>query len=95
MQAYERGRGAIRPPRMRTAADDGGGGEIRLGLITANWNKGATANVQQLNPETGEPVTPSVVFEAKNWFSDIVVECSGKVACANVDGVWILISAEC
>jgi len=83
------------PTRFEDNGGDGGEDPIRFGRVTANWSKGTITTVEQLDPITGEPLDPKVEFEAKNWFTNIVVECSGKVACGNAAGTWILISAEC
>lgn len=73
----------------------GGGGGVRFGKIDATWLKGDTANVTQLKAD-GTTYSPTKAFTAKNWFVDIPIDCGErKVACAKVDGTWILIAAEC
>lgn len=70
-------------------------GGVRLGTISASWNKGATATVTEQNGD-GTAKSPTTTFTAKNWFADVTVSSGTKrVACAKVDDTWILIAAEC
>lgn len=90
VESERRGRNPSRLPRAFA-----GRGTLRLGTISATWEKGTTATVTQINGD-GSAITPEVTFQAKNWFARVVVDCpTKKVACASVDGAWILIAAEC
>lgn len=74
---------------------ESGGSSIRLGTIDATWSKGATATVTQINGD-GSAIDNNPTFTARNWFATVTVSgCTKKVACANVRGTWLLISAEC
>lgn len=72
----------------------GHGGSVRLGTISAPWNKGSTATVTQLEGD-GTAISPAVTFEAKNWFATVTGTGTKKVACGLVGDAWILIAAEC
>jgi hypothetical protein len=73
----------------------GGSGGVRLGTISATWSKGSSATVTRQKRD-GTALTPAQTFTARNWFATITVSSGTKrVACANVDGWWILIAAEC
>lgn len=88
----ERGKRDTGPATLRTASDEI---EVRLGTISATWNKGSTATVTQLKPDGSAMTTPRT-FTAKNWFADVTVSSGTKnVACASVGNEWILIAAEC
>lgn len=72
---------------------------IRLGKISANWNKGDTATVTRY---TGAGVEfqssdPLRTFGAVNKFANVTATSSAKkwVACALVDSTWHLVAAEC
>lgn len=94
VSAYERNVDIHAKP-LRTAADDGGE-SIRLGKITGTWGKGTTATVTRLKGNGLAWSPADETFEAKNFFTDISVDCGErKVACADVGGTWILIAAEC
>ena len=68
---------------------------VRLGTVSATWSKGSNATVTQLKPD-GSALSPTVTFEAKNWFATVTVSSgTKKVACAPVGDQWILIAAEC
>lgn len=89
----ERGDRDLSPLSFRTGGDDGV--EIRLGTISATWNKGSNATVTQLKPD-GSATSPLRTFTAKNWFATVTVTTgSKKVACASIGSYWILIAAEC
>lgn len=96
VQHYEHGDRNQPPIKFRTAADDGGGEDsVRLGTISATWNKGAEATVTQIKGD-GSAISPPVTFSAKNWFATVTVSSgTKKVACAKVDGTWLLVAAEC
>jgi hypothetical protein len=68
---------------------------LRLGTVSATWNKGSNATVTQLKGD-GSALSPTVTFTATNHFATVTV-ASGtkKVACGKVDETWILIAAEC
>ena len=68
------------------------GGHIRLGTISATWNKGAFATVTQQNGD-GTAMDGNPTFSAMNYFA--VASGTKRVACAKVDDTWILIAAEC
>lgn len=88
----ERGDRDLSAVTLRTSSDES---EIRLGTISATWNKGSTATVTQLKPDGSAMATPRT-FEAKNWFASVTVTSgTRKVACASVGSQWILIAAEC
>jgi len=71
------------------------GGDIRVGRISATWAKNATASVEQVD-RNGDPFSPSITFDAKNWFAAVTVASGYKrVACAFAAGTWFLIAAEC
>jgi hypothetical protein len=72
----------------------GGSGGVRLGTVSTTWVKGETVTVTEQNGD-GTAKSPAVTFMAKNYFSNIVVSSTYRVACAQVDGTWILIAAEC
>lgn len=73
----------------------GGGGGIRLGTISATWNKGSTATVTEQNGD-GTAKDGNPTFTATNYFATVTVSSGTKrVACAQVDETWILIAAEC
>ena len=73
----------------------GVGGGVRLGTISATWDKGATATVTEQNGG-GTAKSPTTTFTATNYFSTVSVTSGTKrVACAKVDDTWILIAAEC
>jgi hypothetical protein len=92
VRGYERGNRDQPPVKFRAAGDDDG---LRLGRISATWNKGAVAEVEQVDKD-GSPLDPSVTFEAKNWFAEVTVTSGHKmVACGYAGGRWILIAAEC
>lgn len=68
---------------------------LRLGTISATWNKGSTATVTQQKGD-GTELSPTVTFTAKNHFATVTVTSGTKrVACGKVDTTWILIAAEC
>ena len=70
-------------------------GGIRLGTVSAIWNKGSTATVTEQNGD-GTAKSPTTTFTAKNYFAKVsVVSGTRRVACAKVDDTWILIAAEC
>lgn len=88
----ERGKRDTGPTTLRTSSDEI---EVRLGTISATWNKGSTATVTQLKPD-GTTLSPTRTFTAKNWFANVTVSSgTKKVACASVGDQWILIAAEC
>ena len=88
----ERGDRDLAPVTFRTGSDET---EIRLGTISATWEKGSTATVTQLKPD-GSAMSPTRTFTAKNWFAAVTVSSgTKKVACASVGNQWILIAAEC
>lgn len=68
----------------------------RLGTISANWNKGATATVTEQSGD-GTAISPTVTFTAKNYFADVTVpsQSTRRVACAQIGSTWVLIAAEC
>lgn len=84
------------PVRLQDGGFGGGGQpQIRLGKINSTWNKGAIKEVTRLHGD-GALFEPFETFDATNYFADIVVDCGErKVACALVEGLWILIAAEC
>lgn len=93
--AWERSGRDMPPIKFRQPGDDGGGGEVRLGSISATWTKGGTATVTTLDKD-GNAVSPSETFTAKNWFATVTVTSgSKKVACGQTNDGWILIAAEC
>lgn len=68
---------------------------LRLGTISATWNKGSTATVTQTKGD-GTTLSPTVTFTATNHFATVTVSTgTKKVACGKVDETWILIAAEC
>ena len=68
---------------------------LKLGTISATWNKGSTATVTQQKGD-GTELSPTVTFTAKNHFATVTVTSGTKrVACGKVDTTWILIAAEC
>lgn len=68
---------------------------VRLGTISATWEKGSDATVTQIKGD-GSAISPTVTFTAKNWFAPVTVSSgTKKVSCALVDETWILIAAEC
>lgn len=72
-----------------------GGSSVRLGTISANWNKGATATVTEQSGD-GTAISPTVTFTAKNYFADVTVSSGTKrVACTQIGSTWVLIAAEC
>ncbi len=94
VQHYEQGDRSQRPVKFRDAVGDDAGG-VRLGKVDANWNKGATATVQEHDGE-GNEITGSE-FEAINRFADVTLgdESEVWVACALIGSTWHLIAAEC
>lgn len=82
-------------PGIRFRQVGGDDGEIRLGRVGQTWNKGATATVTQLD-KNGNPLDPTVTFDAKNWFENVYVDSGQyvKVACGQANGEWILIEYE-
>lgn len=71
-------------------------GAARLGSVGATWSKGEDAEVTMLKGDGGS-VQDDPTFTAKNWFANVTVPSgqTRKVACAHVNGYWILIAAEC
>jgi len=70
-------------------------GGLRLGTISATWNKGSTATVQEQFGD-GSAKTGSPTFTATNYFATVTVSSGTKrVACGKVDDKWLLIAAEC
>lgn len=89
------GGGGTGIPTRLQEMNRGGGADLRLGRVTGSWLKGATKTVVQLDGN-GIALSPEKTFEAKNFFSDISIDCgTKKVACARIGGAWILIAAEC
>lgn len=73
----------------------GSGGSVRLGTISATWNKAAIATVREQDGN-GADRLPATTFTAKNYFATVTVSGGTKrVACSRVDDVWILIAGEC
>jgi hypothetical protein len=91
--AYERGNRDMPGLRFRQGGD--GDEEPRLGTISSTWSKGATATVTQIKAD-GTALSPTVTFNATNWFAAVTV-ASGtkKVLCVFVGDRWLLIAAEC
>ena len=94
--AYERGNRDMPPIRFRTGGDDGGGGEQpRLGTISSTWTKNTTATVPQIKPD-GTALSPTVTFQATNYFATVTVATgTKKVLCEFVGDRWLLTAAEC
>jgi len=70
-------------------------GGLRLGTISATWNKGSTATVQEQFGD-GSAKTGSPTFTATNYFATVTVSSgTRRVACGKVDDKWLLIAAEC
>lgn len=88
------GGGGEMPTRLQNMSRPSGD-RVRLGTISATWDKGSEATVTQIKGN-GDTITPTVEFTAKNWFAKVTVTTgTKKVACAKVDSTWILIAAEC
>lgn len=93
--SYERGDRDMPPIEPPIPIGDDGGEPVRLGTISATWNKGATATVTEINGD-GTAISGNPTFTAKNWFATVTVTTgTKKVACAPVGDTWILIAAEC
>lgn len=89
VSAIERGDRDMPGYTLRTAYDDGD--SLRIGRISATWSKNTTATVEEIDGD-GNPLDPSVTFEAKNLFVTITVSSGHKkVACLS----GYLIAAEC
>lgn len=72
-----------------------GGRGLRIGTISATWNKNATATVTEQNGD-GTARSGSPTFTATNYFGNVTVTSGTKrVACQLVDSTWVLIAAEC
>lgn len=72
-----------------------GGRGIKLGTISATWNKNTTATVTEQNGD-GTARTGSPTFTATNYFANVTVSSGTKrVACQLVDSTWVLVAAEC
>jgi|688.fasta_scaffold26736_12 hypothetical protein len=83
------------PTRLQDVPRGRIGNEPRLGTIAATWAKGQTATVTQIKAD-GTALSPTVEFNATNWFAAVTV-ASGtkKVLCVFVGDRWLLIAAEC
>lgn len=73
-----------------------GGTTVRLGTISANWNKGATATVTEKAGDGGN-IYGNPTFTATNHFATVSVpaQSTRRVACALIGSTWVLIAAEC
>jgi hypothetical protein len=94
--AYERGNRDMPPIRFRTGGDEPDMPEPpRLGRIAATWTKNTTATVTQIKAD-GTSLSPTVTFQATNYFATVTV-ASGtkKVLCEFVGDRWLLTAAEC
>lgn len=92
----ERGQRDMPPVKFRQASP--GGAEVRFGFINANWNKGNTATVTQVDPSNNETILPLRTFTAVNYFATVNVTVTvpfPRVACVSVGTTWLLIAAEC
>jgi hypothetical protein len=93
VQGYEHGDRKQSPIKFRIPVGDDD--VVRLGKVSANWNKDDTATVQQYTG-SGEEIEDAE-FEAVNRFADVTVpeESSVWVACVLIDSTWHLVAAEC
>lgn len=90
-----------RPTRIETRFEDlprhGGGGAMRLGKVTATWNKDSLRDVvvygggEALAEEAASP--PVVVTECVNKFATVLAD--RWVIIGKMHGRWYLIAAEC
>jgi hypothetical protein len=71
-----------------------GSAAVRIGTISATWNKGTTATVTQLQGD-GNAITGSPTFTALNHFATINATTAKRVACALAGSTWVLVAAEC
>jgi hypothetical protein len=70
---------------------------IRLGKISSTWAKGSTKTVTRYNGDGTEyeDEDSDPTFEAINRFATVTTTAPRWVACANIDGTWHLVAAEC
>jgi hypothetical protein len=70
---------------------------IRLGKISGTWSKGTTATVTRYNGDGTEydAEEGDAEFESINRFATVTTTEPRWVACANIDGTWHLVAAEC
>lgn len=93
VQHYEHGSRSLKPVSLRTGPPEDESFPVRLGKISENWDKAATANVQEYSG-SGEIITGST-FEAVNRFADVQTETESWVVCVLIGSTWHLIAAEC
>lgn len=91
VERWRKDRPGVDVPPPNEAAD---GEQVRLGTISATWNKGSTATVTQIKGD-GDAMSRTIEFTAYNWFSTVTVASgTAKVACARVGPFWVLIGIE-
>lgn len=89
--------GVSMPVRLQQLQRPGGGGAMRLGKVTATWNKDSLRDVvvygdgEALAEEAASP--PVVVTECVNKFSTVLAD--RWVIIGKMHGRWYLIAAEC
>jgi hypothetical protein len=93
----ESGTGASKWAIVRFGA--GAGASIRLGKVTGNWNKGATASVTHWKGDGSQAVTGAsgpAKFTAVNRAQTVTGPTGGFwVGCESIDGTWHLEWSEC
>jgi len=93
----DRTSGVAMPVRLQQLQRPGGGGAMRLGKVTATWNKDSLRDVvvygggEALAEEAASP--PVVVTECVNKF--VTVHADRWVIIGKMHGRWYLIAAEC
>lgn len=95
----DRTSGVSVPVRLQDLPRRGGGGgsSLKLGRVTAAWNKSTLASVVEygsgtaLNEEFGVP--PVIIEDCVNKFAN--VEAGAWVLIGSANGRWYLVSAEC
>lgn len=89
--------GAESPVRLQDMPRPGGGGGLRLGKVTAAWNKHSLRNVivySQGDALAEQASSPPETLEAcVNKF--VNVQANKWVIVGRVNGRWYLVSAEC
>lgn len=72
------------------------GGTARLGRISGTWPKNTESVVVRLAGD-GTQAEDGSTFYAKNYFADVILlpGQTRRVACVEVDGVWVMVAAEC
>jgi hypothetical protein len=84
--------------KLRTAYDDGGGDKIKLGKVSAAWDKGTLASVtiyaEGTPPDEEAGSDAEVIDDCVNKFADIDADSWVMVA-ELPNGSWYVIAAEC